>query len=64
MTHLLRDSLERKEEAINHLEEFASRMDRIQHLVDSVEQDSTNNPVGLLQKFQRIWQAIREILAE
>ncbi|PSN17111.1 hypothetical protein C7271_19460 [filamentous cyanobacterium CCP5] len=64
MTHLLRDSLERKEEAIDHLEELASRMDRIQHLVDSVGEDSTGNPAGLLQKFKRIWQAMQEILAE
>ena len=64
MTVLLRDSLSRKEEAIGHLEEMADRMDRIQHLVDSVEQESGNTPVGLLQKFKRIWQAIQDILAE
>ena len=64
MTVLLRDSLAHKEEAIGHLEELANRMDRIQHLVDSVESNSTDNPIGLLQKFKRIWQAIQDILAE
>ncbi|WP_346289537.1 hypothetical protein [Sphaerothrix gracilis] len=64
MTMLLKDSLVRKEEAISHLEEFAERMDRIQHLVNAVESDSTDNPMSLLQKFRRIWQAIQEILAE
>ena len=64
MAILLRESLERKEEAINHLEDLAARMDRIQDLVDSVEGESANNPVGLLQKLQRVWQAIKEILGE
>ncbi|OKH20428.1 hypothetical protein NIES593_18805 [Hydrococcus rivularis NIES-593] len=64
MTIVLRDSLERKEEAVNNLYILAERMDRIQQLVDSVEEESTNTPVGLLQKFQRIWLAIKEILAE
>lgn len=64
MTVLLRDSLARKEEAIGHLEEMADRMDRIQNLVDSVEGDPTSNPIGLLQKFKRIWQAVKDILAE
>lgn len=64
MTVLLRDSLARKEEAIEHLDELADRMDRIQRLVDSVEGDSTSNPIGLLQKFKRIWQAVKDILAE
>lgn len=65
MTVLLRDSLARKDAAISNLEELATRMDRIQHLVDSVEDDSTaNNPIGLLQKFRRIWQAIQDILTE
>lgn len=64
MTLLLRDSLERKEAAIDQLEELASRMDRIQTLVDSVGEETSTNPVGLLQKFKRIWQAIQDILAE
>ncbi len=63
MTVLLRDSLERKETAIGNLEELAGRMDRIQSLVDSVE-EGDDTPIGLLQKFQRIWQTVRDILAE
>lgn len=64
MTVLLRDSLARKDEAVNNLYIVAERMDRIQELVDSVEEDSSNTPIGLLQKFRRIWLAIREILSE
>ncbi len=65
MMVLMRDSLAREETAIGNLEEMATRMDRIQHLVDSVEDDTTDgNPIGLLQKFRRIWQAIQDILAE
>lgn len=64
MAILLRESLERKEEAISHLEDLAARMDRIQNLVDSVEGESGNNPAGLLQKLQRVWQSIKEILGE
>ncbi|RUT08158.1 hypothetical protein DSM106972_013260 [Dulcicalothrix desertica PCC 7102] len=64
MVVLLRDSLVSKDEAINNLYVVAERMDKIQSLVDSVEEDTTNNPVGLVQKFQRIWFAIKEILSE
>lgn len=64
MTVLLRDSIARKDAAIGNLEELANRMDRIQNLVDSVEATSTDTPIGLLQKFKRIWQAIQDILAE
>ncbi|MGI0485043.1 hypothetical protein ACN4EK_06375 [Pantanalinema rosaneae CENA516] len=64
MTVLLRDSLTRKDEAINNLELLAERMDRIQSLVDSVEGEPTNNPVNFLQKISRIWQAIKDILTE
>lgn len=64
MAVLLRDSLTRKEEAISNLEALADRMDRIQSLVDSVEGESVNNPVNFFQKISRIWQAIRDILAE
>jgi hypothetical protein len=64
MAVLLRDSIERKDEAISHLDELAERMDRIQNLVDSVEGDSASNPVGLFQKLQRVWRAIKEILEE
>ncbi|MBD2067348.1 hypothetical protein H6F93_07365 [Leptolyngbya sp. FACHB-671] len=64
MAVLLRDSLERKDEAVDNLYALASRMDRIQQLVDSVEDESSNNPLGLVQKFKRIWQAVKDILAE
>lgn len=65
MMVLMRDSLAREETAISNLEEMATRMDRIQHLVDSVEDDTTDgNPISLLQKFRRIWQAVQDILAE
>jgi chromosome segregation ATPase len=64
MVVLLRDSLVRKDEAINNLESLAERMDRIQYLVDSVEGESSNNPVNFVQKIARIWQAIKDILAE
>jgi chromosome segregation ATPase len=65
MMVILRDSMERKEEAISNLENLAERMDRIQSLVDSVEDDSTNaSPLGVVSKFKRIWRAIQDILAE
>lgn len=64
MTILLHESLNRKDEAVNNLYILAERMDRIQNLVDSVEEEPTGSPVGLLQKFNRIWIAIREILSE
>jgi hypothetical protein len=64
MTVLLRDSLARKDEAVDSLYIVAERMDRIQRLVDSVDEASSTNPVGMLQKLQRIWQAVKEILAE
>jgi hypothetical protein len=64
MTVLLRDSLARKEEAVESLYVVAERMDRIQRLVDSVDEESSTNPMGMLQKLQRIWQAVKEILAE
>jgi chromosome segregation ATPase len=64
MAVLLRDSIARRDAAIGNLEELANRMDRIQNLVDSVEDTSTDTPIGLVQKFKRIWQAIQDILAE
>lgn len=64
MAVLLRDSLARKDEAIDNLEVLAERMDRLQFLVNSVEGESTTNPVNFLQKVARIWQAIKDILAE
>jgi tetratricopeptide (TPR) repeat protein len=64
MVVLLRESLASKDEAINNLYLVAERMDRIQSLVDSVEEETTGNPIGLVQKFKRIWLAIKEILSE
>ncbi|MGB3310239.1 MAG: hypothetical protein WBG32_16895 [Nodosilinea sp.] len=64
MAIVLRESLTKKDQAISSLEEVAARMDRIQRLVDSVDDEVANNPVGMMQKFQRIWAAVREILAE
>ena len=64
MVVLLHESLASKDDAINNLYIVAKRMDRIQSLVDSVEEETTSNPVGLVQKFKRIWLAIKEILSE
>ncbi|RCJ24038.1 hypothetical protein A6770_28745 [Nostoc minutum NIES-26] len=64
MVVLLRESMTSKDEAVNNLYVVAERLDRIQSLVDSVEEETTNNPVGLVQKFKRIWLAIKEILSE
>ncbi|BAZ70244.1 hypothetical protein NIES4106_50350 [Fischerella sp. NIES-4106] len=64
MVVLLRESLVSKDEAINNLYVVAERMDRIQSLVDSVEDETISNTVGLIQKFRRIWLAIKEILSE
>ena len=60
---LLRDSLERKEEAIINLEMMANRMDRIQMLIGSIDKP-IEGQVNLLVKFRRIWASIKEILAE
>lgn len=64
MTLLLRDSLIHKDEAIDNLYELANRMDRIQELVDLVEADTSSSPIGFLQKMARVWQAVKDILAE
>jgi chromosome segregation ATPase len=64
MMGVLRDSMARESAAADALEEVADRMGRIQSLVDSVEADTSDHPLGLLQKFQRIWQAVKDILAE
>ncbi len=64
MSVLLHESLRKKDRAIANLEEVAARMDRIQSLVDSVDGEVGDNPVGMLQKLQRIWSAIKEILSE
>lgn len=64
MTVLVRESLSRKDEALENLSLFADRMDKIQILVDSIEGESPDNPIGLLQKFKRIWISIKDILSE
>ena len=65
MAIILRDSMERKDEAINSLYAVAERMDRIQQMVDLVDDDTTaTNPIGMMKKLQRMWQAIKEVLAE
>ncbi|MGM3306683.1 hypothetical protein ACSQ6I_12020 [Anabaena sp. WFMT] len=64
MVVLLRESLASKDEAVNNLYIVAERMDRIQSLVDSVDEETTSNPIGFVQKFRRIWLAIKDILSE
>lgn len=64
MTLLVRESLVRKDEAVDNLYALADRMDRIQKLVDSVEEGTSSSPVGLLQKLKRVWLAVKEILGE
>lgn len=65
MAIILRDSMERKDEAINSLYAVAERMDRIQKMVDLVDDDdAATNPIGMAQKMRRMWQAIKGILAE
>ena len=65
MASILRDSMERKDEAFNSLYAVAERMDRIQQMVELVDDDTTaTNPIGMMKKLQRMWQAIKEVLAE
>lgn len=64
MVILLRESLERKEESINHLYLIGDRMDRIQFLMASAELESNQNPVGDLEKLMRVWLLVQKILAE
>lgn len=65
MAVILRDSMARKDEAINSLYVVAERMDRIQQMVELVDDDTTaTNPIGMMKKLQRMWQAIKEVLAE
>ncbi len=64
MVILLRESLERKEESINHLYLIGDRMDRIQSLMTSAELDSNQDPVGDLEKLMRVWLLVQKILAE
>jgi hypothetical protein len=66
MTVLLRESLLRKGEAVDNLYALADRMDQMQQLVDSVEDESEAvvHQTGLRQKIKRIWMSIQDILAE
>lgn len=64
MVVILKESLERKDEAIDSLYSMADRMDRIQQLVDLVDDEPMNTPLGLVPKLSRIWIAIKNILAE
>jgi hypothetical protein len=64
MVVLLRESLAHKEESINYLYLIGDRMERIQRLMDSVEQESNRDPVSLLEKLMRVWLAVQKILAE
>jgi hypothetical protein len=64
MVLLLRESLERKEESINHLYLIGDRMDRIQYLMASAELESNQDPVGHLEKLMRVWLLVQKILAE
>jgi hypothetical protein len=66
MTVLLRESLLRKGEAVDNLYALADRMDQMQQLVDSVEDESEAvvHQTGLRQKLKRIWMSIQDILAE
>lgn len=64
MVIVLRESIERKDEAVGNLYDLASRIDKIQNLVDSVDEETGLPSINLLQKFKRIWVAIQEILSE
>jgi hypothetical protein len=66
MTVLLRESLLRKGEAVDNLYALADRMDQMQQLVYSVEDESEAviHQTGLRQKIKRIWMSIQDILAE
>jgi hypothetical protein len=66
MTVLLRESLLRKGEAVDNLYVLADRMDQMQQLVDSAEDESevVVHQTGLRQKLKRIWMSIQDILAE
>lgn len=61
---LVRESLSREDKALESLSLFADRMDKIQTLVNSVEGESPDNPLGLLQKIKLILRSIRDIMSE
>lgn len=58
MIILLRESLAKKEEAVSKLYGLAERMDKIQPLIESTEEDA-NTP-----KLRRIWVILKEIIGE
>jgi chromosome segregation ATPase len=64
MIVILHKSWDSNEEATNKLHVVSERMDRIQSLLDSADEETTSNPIGLIQKFKRIWIAIKEIISE
>lgn len=64
MVNILQQAMAEKDTAISELYNVADRMDRIQRLVDSVDEETTSGPMGLLQKFKLVWQAIQDIFAE
>ena len=64
MVLVIQESLQKKDQAINNLYILAERMERIQDLVDSVEEEQNSSPIALFDKLKRIWSAIRIILAE
>ncbi|HAN46517.1 MAG TPA: hypothetical protein DCQ32_08200 [Cyanobacteria bacterium UBA8156] len=63
MVQVLQQSMVREGEAVATLQTIAGRMDRIQNLVNGLDSEATS-PKNLLEKFQKIWQAIQEILRE
>jgi hypothetical protein len=64
MVILLRDSLAQQEDSINYLYLIGDRLDRIQQLMDSAEQETDRDPVHLLETLMRVWLTVQKILAE
>lgn len=62
MVVLLRESLTRKDEAVSNLYGLADRIDKIQKIVDFVDEGIT--PVDRIQKLRRIWVVLKDILGE
>ncbi|MEM9537593.1 MAG: hypothetical protein AAGA40_18195 [Cyanobacteria bacterium P01_E01_bin.45] len=64
MANILQKAMAEKDTAIGELYDVANRMDRIQRLVDSVDEETSSSPMGLLQKFKLVWEAIQDIFSE
>ncbi len=64
LTVLVRESLSREDKALENLSLFADRMDKIQGLVNSIEGESSENPISFVQKIMLIMQNIKEILSK